>query len=366
MTLFRNYWSVMKKHMIRNTIFLSAALLLLAGCAMGPRAQSIPGIGTDGEAIYTAYMQHVYKVDPKTGNELWRYPAEGSVQVVMYAPPLVAGDFVYFGDLAKRLVKLDAQTGQEIWTWQQAKGWYQAQVALANDLIIAPNTDGNVYAVSTDGQLVWTYRGEFGFIAAPVVVDDHVIIASQDHQLISLNLSDGAVSWALPMKGALVAAPHFDSNSGLLFAGSLGKDFVAVDAKTGELKWQFTEVEDVSSVWATPILIQDQLIFTDESGFVYSVQPETGKLNWKIGAGGSMLAGPLALEDSFVLALEDGTIKAYDLNQSPIWTQKVEGELYGAPVLAGDVIVVGAIQQANVLYAFDLKGNPLWSFVPEN
>lgn len=356
----------MKKTWLKISIISILALAVLAGCAMGPRAESIPGISADGDSVYVSYRQHVYKLNAKSGTESWRFPVKASTTVMLYAPALVKDGKVYVGDLANTLHNLTADNGTETWSSLGAKGWYQAKVAIDGDLMVAPNTDRNVYGVNLDGSLKWTYKGNFAFLAEPVFVDGKVMISSQDHELLALDRETGEEIWSAPFKGGLVAAPLYDPTSDLLFAGSLGKDFLAIKPETGEVAWSFKDASDVSSIWSTPILIKDQLIFSDEAGSVFSVNPETGALNWRVNAGGDMIAGPLALEDSFVLATEDGVITRYDLDRNPIWTKTVDGQIYGTPVLAGDVFLVGTIKGANILYAFDFKGNQLWSFMPAN
>ena len=150
----------MSKKYLRSFLVVFLAGLILAGCATGPRAESTPGISAAENQIYVSYMNYVYKLDPANGKSVWRYPEKSSVKQVFYAPALIDGDSIYVGDFANDFLKINtAQTPTVDWTFTGAKGWFQGKAAKDRDLIIVPNTDRNIYAISVDNNLVWTHRG---------------------------------------------------------------------------------------------------------------------------------------------------------------------------------------------------------------
>ncbi|MGV7975836.1 MAG: PQQ-binding-like beta-propeller repeat protein [Anaerolineaceae bacterium] len=355
----------MKKPLVKIILIFIISAALLAGCAMGPRAESAPGLSADENAVYVSYMQHIYKVDTKAGTELWRYPATGSVQVVLYAPPLLHESSVFVGDLANKFHRLDAASGSETWSFTEADGWFQAKAATNGDVIVAPSSDRNVYALNADGTLKWKYSGEFGYVAEPIILENSVIVAGLDHNLVSLNLESGEQQWITTLKGAMIAAPAYDPASGSLFVGSLGNEMLSIDSKTGKVNWTYGENGEISPIYATPILVGESLIFADESGKVFALDPATGSVEWTLDAGGETVAGILPLEESFVIALEKGELRAYKLaDRTPLWTRTLDGKLYTTPVVSADKIVVAVTKGQTLLQAFDLAGNPVWSFTP--
>ncbi|MEL7645483.1 MAG: PQQ-binding-like beta-propeller repeat protein [Anaerolineaceae bacterium] len=357
----------MKKPLVKIILLFLISAALLAGCAMGPRAESAPGLSADEDAVYVSYLQHVYKVDNKAGTELWRYPAAGSAQVVIYAPPLLHEGSVFIGDLANKFHKLDAANGSETWSFAEGKGWFQAKAATNGDVIVAPSSDRNVYALNPDGSLKWKYSGEFGFIAEPLILEDSVIVAGLDHNLLSLDLETGEQQWVSVLKGALIAAPAYDPASGSLFVGSLGNEMLSIDSKTGKVNWTFGENGEITPIYAAPVLVGESLLFADESGKVFALNPASGTVEWTLDAGGETVAGILPLEDSFVIALEKGDLRAYKLaDRTPLWTRTLDGNLYTTPVVSADKIVVAVTKGQALLQAYDLAGNPVWSFTPAN
>ncbi len=357
----------MNKKNLRSLLMVLLAGLLLAGCAMGPRAESTPGISAGENQIFVSYLNYVYKIDPANGIAAWHYPEKSNVKQVFYAPALIDGEFIYVGDFANDFLKINVSGTPTIdWTFTEAKGWYQGKAAKDGDLIIVPNADRNIYAIDVNNNLIWTHQGDFAYISEPLIVDDMVIVSSQDHKVIFLNKKDGMTIREIDLGGAVIAAPFYDPTTDSIFVGSLANEFVRISRQSGEIVWRYNDNGNLGSVWAEPILVEGQLIFNDKTGKIISLSPETGLENWRMNAGGTMLAGLALIEDKgFVVALEDGTVTLYDLNQQAIWSRIVSGNVYNTPVVTESLVLVGAIKGDNLVYAFDFQGQPVWTFKPE-
>lgn len=356
--------------MISKKFLVSIGLLTLAlaltGCAVGPRAESAPGLSTDGESVYLANRTFVYKVN-QSGTEIWHYPEKSSPAVMFYAAPFSENGTVVFGDLANKFHALSSDTGVIKWQYLDAKGWFMASADADAGLIIAPSLDRSVYALDEAGKLLWKYDGKFGFLAQPVITEDHVIIASQEHEVFALNKQTGELVWNAQTSGSMNASPLFDPISGLLFAGGMGHEVVALDEATGELKWKFDHSGQMSAIWSTPILVDGNLIVTDDKGTIYAINPDNGNLNWTIATNEAMMAGPVAIENGFVVVSIAGNVRAYGMNQAPKWTLSlVDAQVYTTPVLAaGNIIIANkTTKNENLMFAVDQNGVQKWAFTP--
>ena len=357
----------MNKKYLRSLLIVLLAGLLLAGCAMGPRAESTPGISADENQIFVSYMNYVFKLDPETGKAAWRYPEKSNIKQVFYAPALIDGESIYVGDFANDFLKINAAGTPTVdWTFTDAKGWYQGKAAKEGDLIIAPNSDRNIYAIDENNNLVWTHRNRFAYISEPLILDGMVIVSSQDHKVVFLNKEDGTTIREVALNGAVIAAPIYDPQTDSIFVGTLGSEFVRIDRQSGEIVWRYDGGGTLGSVWAEPIIVDGQVIFNDKTGKIISLSAETGLENWQFLAGGSQPAG-LALIDGkgFIVALEDGTVSLYGMDRQAIWSRSVSGNVYNTPVVTNSLILVGAIKGDNLVYAFDFQGQPVWTFKPE-
>ncbi len=354
----------MKRKRIIFVIVTLALAMVLSSCAMGPRAVGTPGLTAGEDKVFVAFQQYVYGVNTASGSEVWRYPSKGNIQVVFYAPPEVDGDALYVGDLSNKFHKLNSSNGAEVWTFDQAKGWFIGKAKAAEDIILAPSSDRSLYALDETGLLLWKFEKDFALWGQPIVEGETVYFGSLDHKVYALALKTGELLWEVQLGGAINASPLFDPETGLLYVGSLGREMVAINAESGKIAWRYPEDSTISSVWAAPILQEGQLIFTDETGKIISLEPKTGGFNWTIEAGGKTMGGLLAIEGGFVTVMEDGTVRAFDYERNPLWTRNISGELYTTPVLSNDVIVIAAFKSDSLLYAFDQNGNQIWSYQP--
>lgn len=353
-----------------NKFLVSISLLILAlaitGCAVGPRAESAPGLSTDGEAIYLANRTFVYKVN-QTGTEVWHYPEKSSPSVMFYAAPISENGNVVFGDLANKFHALSADNGNLKWDFVGAKGWFLAAADAEAGLIIAPSLDRSVYALDEVGKLLWKYENKFGFLAQPLITEERIIIASQEHEVIALDKQSGAQVWRTKTSGSMDSSPLFDPTSKLLFAGGMGHEVVALDEATGVNKWTFNNNGQMSAIWSTPILIDGNLIVADDKGVIYSINPEDGNLNWTIVTSEAMMAGPVALDDGFAVVSIAGNVRAYGMNQAPRWTLSLpNAQVYTTPVIAdGNIIIANkTTKNENLLFAVDQNGVQKWAFTP--
>lgn len=357
----------MKKKILRSLLIVLLAGLLLAGCAMGPRAESTPGISANSDHVIVSYMNYIRHLNPVNGQETWRYPEKSNVKQVFYAPALIDGENIYVGDFANDFMKINISGIPTVeWTFKVAKGWYQAKAVKDGSLIIAPNTDRSIYAIDDSNTLLWTHQGDFAYISEPLVVEEMVIVSSQDHKILFLNKADGTTIREVPMNGAVVAAPAYDPKTDSVFVGSLAHEFVRIDRQTGEIVWSYDGSGTLESIWGKPLIVDGQVILSDKAGKIVSLSADTGAENWQLYAGGAMPAGLALVEDKgFVAVLEDGTITFYDLTQKSVWSRVISGNVYSTPVVTENLILVAAIKGDNlIIYAFDFQGQPVWTFKP--
>lgn len=357
----------MNKKIVWTLVLLTIAALILSGCAAGVRAESTPGITVSGDHVYIAYLNRIHQLDRTTGVLVTNYPEKPKASLAMYAPPAVSEGAVYFGDLANQFQKVvDGNLNQVVWTFSGAKGWYQAKAVIDDELVIVPCNDRNIYALNTEnGELVWNYQGEFAFIAEPLIVDDKVIVSAQDHHVLVLNRDTGEELYRVAANGAVVSTPLYDETTGAVYFGSFGKELISFDLETGDINWVFGENRDLATIWGSPVLLGEELIFVDRSGKIIALNPANGEEIWTVEAGGSVVAGLAKVDDlGFLVAREDGNLQFYGLDHVTKWTAKIDGKLYSAPIIDGEQIFLAATKADYILYTYNLTGQPGWSFIP--
>jgi polyvinyl alcohol dehydrogenase (cytochrome) len=93
---------------------------------------------------------------------------------------------------------------------------------------------------------------------------------------------DLKIKWAFGFDGDVTAFSQPTVIDNQIFVGSAGGVIHALRADTGCLQWTFQANGPVrSSVLAVPQGSRHSLLFGDQTGWVYSLEAETGKLLWK-------------------------------------------------------------------------------------
>jgi len=151
---------------------------------------------------------------------------------------------------------------------------------------------------------------------------------------------------------------------------------VALDTATGDRLWIFDANESLESIWGTPFLIDDVLYFADSGGQLYALKAANAESVWQTNVSGTVVSGLTIsgtvvsgltmIDDGFVLATQEGTIKAVNLDGSTKWESTLDGEIYQAPAANGDILVVGTIDGDNLVFGYNLTGAQLWSTTPED
>jgi outer membrane protein assembly factor BamB len=364
-----------KKLLLISMILLGT--VLLSACTGGARSTSWPGLAANGDVAYLADGPLVYAISLKDGKELWHYPEKGGTKQVFYSTPVITPDgLVIVGSSGTdhSLIAINpndinpaTKTPVEAWTFTGAKDpWFAAPLIIDN-LLFAPNSDGNLYVLDlSDGhstkQAVKTVQLSGRLWAQPVTDGKRIFITSLDKNVFGVDLQTYEY-WHQDLAGAIPGSPAIGSD-GMLYVGSLATQLEKFDPATGTHKSALT-LDAKKLIWSTPVSDGDALYFGDLEGNFYSFNTTTGKLNWDpIQPDGPITATPLVLGDNILLATESGSIFEVDkAGHSKLWSQP-GGNIYTNLVLAGDLVIVAPLSADNYLYAFDVDGHQTWAFTP--
>ena len=242
----------------------------------------------------------------------------------------------------------------EVWSIQE-KSDMGSGMALHNDLLIYTNTAGEVKAVKEgDGTTVWTYKTDGKIYSTPVVHENRIWVASSDSYLYGLRVQDGKKLFQLKNDKAVVSSPACSGNK-VMLAGGDGH-CRAWDVSTGKLLWEF---DSVKNFVVTRPLVKDGVVFFGSWGNeFYALDIETGKSRWIWNSGHSnrMLSPaqvvPVATHGRIYLASPDRYMTVLD---------EVTGEViwrYNDPENRVRESI-GISEDGNTVYAKTMDGNIL-------
>lgn len=164
----------------------------------------------------------------------------------------------------------------EVWSVQE-KSDMGSGMALQRDLLVYTNTSGEIKVVKAkDGSPVWNFKTGGKIYSTPIICHNRVWAASSDSYLYGLDLLEGKKVFQLKNNKAVVSSPAC-SESKVMIAGGDGH-CRAWDMSTGDLVWQF---DSVKNFVVTRPLVKDGVIFFGSWGNeFYALDIETGKPRW--------------------------------------------------------------------------------------
>lgn len=202
---------------------------------------------------------------------------------------------------------VDASTGEQQWTFEEPVGPVDSSPTVVDGTAYVgaaqpgdSGRDPTLYALDgSTGEVDWTYTAPSEVLSSPVVSDGTVYVGGGD--LHAVDARTGDRTWAFTdfdvdaPTGIVLLSPPTVSN-GMVFVGTHGsqrRNVYAIDAETGELTWvtrsQSRRRSDGTDV--APTTFDGSLYFGADA--LYSLDTETGEIAWRFdGADGPVTAAP--------------------------------------------------------------------------
>lgn len=197
----------------------------------------------NGKVYYGAGDGNVYAVNAKTGILQWKF-ATGDV---VHASPAVAGGSVFIGSWDGNLYALDADTGTQKWVFEAGRDpvyhnqvGFQSSAAVVDGVVYVGCRDAHVYAIdAATGRKKWDYPTSKSWVNSTPAVRNGVVYAgtSDTARLMALDARTGRLRWLFDAKAYIFSSAALAGE--LAFIGSHNGKLYAVNTTTGALAWEF-------------------------------------------------------------------------------------------------------------------------------
>ena len=220
----------------------------------------------DGDLVYIGtYGGQVYALTIDRGTERWIHPRTGSIGAIV-GGPVIANETIYISSSDGRVYALAMAHGDEKWKSQRLADKLWTGPTAAGDTLYVSTFDGHIYALSaeTGGLLDWSFESEAGFASSPVIREGTIYVGSFDNNLYAIEIGASEAVWKSAGRMWFWAAPVV--HEGVVYAGCLDGKLYVLDAETGD---KMGEYDAGSPIVCSPVMMDDLLIVTDESGTVH-------------------------------------------------------------------------------------------------
>ncbi|MCC6902886.1 MAG: PQQ-binding-like beta-propeller repeat protein [Polyangiaceae bacterium] len=262
--------------------------------------QDANGVAANQTHVFaTSDDEHVYALELKSGKVSWKAKGAGK----MYSHPLIVRDRVVVGDASGYVYAFAVSDGKPLWK-VQLTGAIRGGASSDGTSVYVASQGGEVAALSLEGKPLWKKI---------------VKRAAWNNQ----GPDEAIVAYSPPVVGKDALYLTFGRDT--YYTGQPG--VLALDKKTGAVKWKGKGPGDWGNVRSTPVLVQDRLVYGEPySGDVAGLDAKTGRTRYRDTIGGCFFpqwSSPGAAGDLVYLPRYDGSVYALRATSG-----KVEWEIF--------------------------------------
>lgn len=286
-----------------------------------------------GNMVYFTSRDGSLQAVTTDGKLKWRIRTGGGDK----SSPAVANGAIYFGsgwpnvdfwavDAASGVVKWRTKSGLADPLLHRFGQYVYASPAFLDGIVYGSANDGGFYALdATTGKLKWRYETSGGmYMHSPTIAGDIIVGAPGDYDtaVYGITRTNGDLAWKYEsgLDHSYVSSGAYDGSVVYLCIGEPDQQLVALDAKTGKLKWKQPIGMAPRATYSSSPAITNNLVFvgtakqkrTDpESGRLIALDKVTGSVVWQANLPAEVVSSPAVVGHYVVVGCSDGSVNAY-------------------------------------------------------
>ena len=332
---------------------------------------------------------HLYAIDAtkrgditKTG-KIWHYGDDDFGRTI--ASVAVADGLVYAADLNGFLNCLDEKTGERLWQHDLMTSVWGSPAAVGDKVMIG-TTDGELLVFKHQRAAAEPIVNDMrhSIYSTPAVADGTLYVAtakylyavaapaSTPRELAGWPMFRGnveltgvardalpeklALRWQHEVKGAIVSAAAIVD--GVVYIGSDEGELLALDLKTGDVKWQI-KLADKTAIESSPTVVDGLVILGDEEGVLHAFDAASGTERWKLSTEAQIISSAVPVGENVLVGSYDGNLYCVHIADGKlIWKYETEDRVHATPAIAGQYALFGGCDAH--LHVVDVRdGKPL-------
>jgi outer membrane protein assembly factor BamB len=228
--------------------------------------------------------------------------------------------------------------------------------AVTGNIVYVGSNDDYIYALDAyTGNLKWRYKTGGNVFSSPAVTGNIVYVGSNDDYLYALDADNGELKWRYDAGDDLISSPAISQNMVYTVSNSFwsGNKVVALDAETGEFRFDFFIGASYSHSMSSPALKNDIIYIGDNEETIHAFDINNDETKWtyhKINS--DWLSTPAISGNTVYIGSTDDYVYALDANNGVVkWNYKTGGSVCSSPAASGNLIYIGS--NDDYVYALD-------------
>ncbi|HEY4234131.1 MAG TPA: PQQ-binding-like beta-propeller repeat protein [Lacipirellulaceae bacterium] len=271
----------------------------------------LAGAAWDQGRLYVGDANGVVRcLSAEDGSEVWR----ADVGAEVYAGPMIHDQDVLVTCEAGTLACFDAATGKERWHFHIEAPLRCTPTIVAGQALLA-GCDSKLHLIDVSSGIEANNVGiDAPTGATPAARDNRVYFGTEGGTFYAIELSAGSdkppvVAWTYrdpersqPIRAAAAANEH------LVAYGAQGKAVVGLNPANGKPLWTQPTPSRVDS---SPVIAGERVVAATDRGVLYLIDAKSGEVKWQFEAGGHFAGSPAVVDGRIVIANADGTLYCF-------------------------------------------------------
>lgn len=332
----------------------------------------------NGKVYFGSNGGDIYCLNESDGKLIWQFKVQEPENNARkhFSTPVVFNNKVYAGGADQMFYCLDAETGSLVWKIE-TDDWIRSAPFVSDKNLYFATISGRLYGLNHKGKVQWDKKISTHAIYADLVGNGEELLISDANLMVYCIDSKGKKIWDKSIlsafeneKGERIFSDQLSggtfyqskptaANGNLVFGAPSGFLY-SVNAETGEENWKF-EMGAAISVGAA---ISNGKIYAGQQGgerFFYCLDEKTGELVWKQTIPGGWVWGSASVDDGLVFV---PTVNGYAVcldgeTGHIVWMYPTAKSIPAEPAIDGDMVYFGS--WSGSLYAFNKRtGEIIW------
>ena len=308
--------------------------------------------------IFTDRNRVVYSLNAKNGKENWRIENTDE-----YAGNLtIDANYGFLPSRFSGFTCIDLKSRKTIWDNLDFKTNFITPQVINNLIFLA----GTAFEKNT-GKIIWSLNDdELGVFQYTNFSDNILFLATKNsafsNSLYAVDIMSGLPKWKANIGSDSNSTPIAYEN--LIFISNEEGNVLAFNKLDGEKIWEYQTSFNGRPI--NLIVSNGQLVFCSTNGIVYSLNPKTGKENWKFHIGSDASEGFSYAGSTIFYSSDMGKMYAYDILTKKIkWTFDTKGgSIVSVPTIFNNAIYFASLN--GNLFSLDINtGNKNWSYLAQ-
>jgi outer membrane protein assembly factor BamB len=220
--------------------------------------------GTDTDILQGT----AYAVNASTSQQLWKTVLGWGT----FSAPAVDSDHVYIESRAQRdpFYALDRTDGSVVWKYPMPDFKGNGTVNDGKVYVTGFRDDGRIVALDTQtGDEIWTIETDSQVKTSPAVAEGQLFFGTTGGVFKVVDAETGAPQWDITVGESIIGAPSIVD--GVVYVSDRSGIVYAFDANSGDKRFQHDLAE---GIFTNPVVVDGTIFLGDRSGMVYAL---TGK-----------------------------------------------------------------------------------------